>query len=83
MTGHSDASRFVCILDPLDQWMVWDDARGEPAVINGQYAIGLSLAEAEAVLAELLSMGTTSDGRSLSVLCRRTHHPQLRPRLVT
>ena len=40
-TGTMQDPRFICVLDPLDLWTVWDEHAGEPAEADAPL-IGLS-----------------------------------------
>ncbi|MBE7183414.1 MAG: hypothetical protein INR68_03280 [Methylobacterium mesophilicum] len=41
-------ARFTLVLDPVDQWSVWDNETGEPTFFGDMLLAGMSKVEAEA-----------------------------------
>lgn len=34
--------QFICVMEPLDSWAVWDELTGEPVAIDGELLVGLA-----------------------------------------
>lgn len=48
-----DNSRFECVEEPFGNWMIWDNARDQPAELGALALIGLSYDSATALCLRL------------------------------
>lgn len=46
--GRSEMKRYVSIAEPYGTWVVWDELKGEPAILNNGILAGLTQRQADA-----------------------------------